>query len=77
MQKSFEGQVNALCLRSDMNLIYTLSNLINTLTKIDTDDSRAIAILSAHTIHKTAENLIRHLEGLYASEQTESGGTQG
>ena len=69
MMQSVEQQANALGLRNDMNLIYTLSNLISTLTKIDTDDSKAIAILSAHTIYRTAESLIRHVEGLYEGGQ--------
>ena len=69
MMQSVEQQANAFGLRNDMNLIYTLSNLISTLTKIDTDDSKAIAILSAHTIYRTAGDLIRHVEGLYSSKE--------
>ena len=77
MMQSVEQQANALGLRNDMNLIYTLSNLISTLTKIDTDDSKAIAILSAHTIYRTAGDLIRHVEGLYASGTLDGSGKQG
>ncbi len=71
MQQSVEAQANYFGLKNDMNLIYTLSNLISTLTKIDTDDSKAIAILSAHTIYRTAGDLIRHVEEFYASGHTD------
>ncbi len=77
MQQGFEAQTSAMGLRNDMNLIYTLSNLISTLTKIDTDDSKAIAILSAHTIYRTAGDLIRHVEAFYASGQADEDGKQG
>ena len=57
--RSFEVETYKLGLRNDLNLIYTMSNLIQTLTKIDTQESRDLAIMSAHVISKQASELMR------------------
>lgn len=65
MTQSFEAETHDISLRNDLNLIYTLSNLIKTLTKIDSKDSQDIALLSANAILRTASALLIHVQSLY------------
>ena len=67
--RSFEVETYKLGLRNDLNLIYTMSNLIQTLTKIDTQESRDLAIMSAHVISKQASELMRHLRCMYEAKE--------
>ena len=65
MTQSFEAETHDISLRNDLNLIYTLSSLIKTLTKIDSKDSQDIALLSANAILRTASALLVHVQSLY------------
>lgn len=68
MARSFETETYTISLRNDLNLIYTMSNLIRTLTKIDTQESQDLAIMSAHVISKQAAELMRHLRSMYEAK---------
>ena len=69
MMKSFETETYNISLRNDLNLIFTLSQLIKTLTKIDTQDSQDIAIMSAYAINKTASELLNHVRCMYQAKE--------
>ena len=74
MMQSFEAETHDISLRNDLNLIYTLSNLINTLTKIDSKDSQDIALLSANAILRTASALLIHVQSLYEARDASKAG---
>ena len=65
MMKSFEAETHSLCLRNDLNLLYTLCKTVNTLTKIDSPDSQDIALVSAHAIYRTASEMLKHIRSMY------------
>ena len=67
----FEAETCTLSLRNDLNLIYTFSNLIRTLTKIDSKDSQEIAVISADAIHRAAAELTDHVHGLYEARDAD------
>ena len=71
MMKSFETETYNISLRNDLNLIFTLSQLIKTLTKIDTQDSQDIAIMSAYAINKTASELLNHVRSMYQAKDAD------
>ena len=71
---AFEAEACTLSLRNDLNLIYTLSNLIRTLTKIDSKDSQEIAVISADAIRRAAAELTDHVRGLYEARDADRAG---
>ena len=66
--RSFEYEANRVCMRDDLNLIYTLSNLITTLTKIDCAQSGDLALMSAQVISNTANELVHHVFAMYKAK---------
>ena len=63
--KTFESETYRIGMRNDLNLIYTMCHLINTLTKISTPEAQDLAVKSAHVVCKTASELMRHVNCLY------------
>ena len=66
--RSFEYETYKTAMRCDLNLIYTLSNLINTLTKIDGTQSQDLALMSAQVISNTANDLMQHVLAMYKAK---------
>ena len=74
MTQSFNAEAYNLCLRNDLNLLYTLCKTVNTLTKIDSQYSQDIAIVSAHAIYKTASEMLAHVRSLYEARNADKAG---
>ena len=66
----FEAETYSISMRNDLNLIYTLSNLIKTLTKIDSQESQELALTSADAIYRTATGLQEYIRSMYEAQNT-------